>query len=132
MIQAITRFVFVTAGLLGGYAVTRVVDWQTELGLPRYYVIFLFIILGAAIGYVLGGIVGRELTARVAPRRRRASSRLAGADLVLGNSRPRRRPPRRVPRLAASAAARARMARHRRHRAADVRHGGLHRRRRSR
>ena len=63
MIQALTRFVFVTAGLLGGYATTRLVDWQSELGLPRYYVIFLFIILGGAIGFLLGGIIGREATA---------------------------------------------------------------------
>ena len=34
-----------------------------QTGLPRYYVIFLFIILGGAIGYVLGGIIGREITA---------------------------------------------------------------------
>ena len=62
MIQAITRFVLVTAGLLGGYATTRLVDWQSQLGLPQYYVIFLFIILGGAIGYLFGGIAGREAT----------------------------------------------------------------------
>ena len=62
MIQALTRFTFVTGGLLGGYAATTLVDWQSELGLPRYYVIFLFIILGGSIGFVLGGIIGRELT----------------------------------------------------------------------
>jgi hypothetical protein len=61
MIQAITRFSFVTGGLLGGYAVTQLVNWQNELGVPQYYVIFLFIILGGSIGFVLGGIVGREL-----------------------------------------------------------------------
>lgn len=62
MIEAITRVILVTGGLVGGYAATGLVDWQTELGLPRYYVIFLLIILGGAIGYVLGGIIGRELT----------------------------------------------------------------------
>lgn len=62
MIEAITRVLLVTGGLVGGYAATGLVDWQSELGLPRYYVIFLLIILGGAIGYVLGGIIGRELT----------------------------------------------------------------------
>jgi len=83
MIQAMTRFSFVTGGLLGGYAVTRLVPWQTELGVPQYYVIFLFIILGGAIGFVFGGIVGRELTVlwREAERRVRE---IAPADLLLG------------------------------------------------
>jgi uncharacterized protein YacL len=62
MIQAIARFVLMTGGLLGGFAITRLVDWQNELGLPQYYVIFLFIILGGAVGFVLGGIIGRELS----------------------------------------------------------------------
>jgi len=82
MIQALTRFTFVTGGLLGGYAATTLVDWQSELGLPRYYVIFLLIILGGSIGYVLGGIIGRELTTAW----RRAEQRIrdtAPADIVL-------------------------------------------------
>ena len=62
MIKALTRFTLVAVGLLGGYGITRFVDWQNALGYPRYYVIFLLIILGGSIGYVLGGIVGRELT----------------------------------------------------------------------
>lgn len=82
MIQAITRFVFVTAGLLGGYATTRLVDWQSELGVPRYYVIFLLIILGGSIGYVLGGIIGRELTSLWAAAEQRARE-TAASDLVL-------------------------------------------------
>lgn len=82
MIQAITRFVLVAAGLLGGYVVTQVVDWQTELGLERSYVIFLFVILGAAIGYVLGGIAGREIT--IVWRRTEARiAELAGVDVIL-------------------------------------------------
>jgi uncharacterized protein YacL len=83
MIQAITRFLFVTGGLLGGYAATRLANWQTTLGVPQYYVIFLFIILGGSIGYVFGGIIGRELTVlwREAEHRVRE---IAPADLVLG------------------------------------------------
>jgi len=83
MILAVSRFTLVIGGLLGGFAVTRIVDWQSELGLPRYYVIFLLIILGGAIGYVFGGIVGRELTTlwlRIQRRYRETSS----ADLLLG------------------------------------------------
>ena len=83
MIQAIARFTFVIGGLLGGYAVTKLVDWQSQLGLPRYYVILLLIILGGAIGYVLGGIVGRELTALWLKTQRRYRE-TASADLLLG------------------------------------------------
>lgn len=85
MIQAITRFTFVTGGLLGGFAVTRLVNWQTQLGLPEYYVIFLFIILGGSIGYVFGGIVGRELTTQW-QRTEQVVHETAPADLVLGTS----------------------------------------------
>ena len=48
MILAFSRFTLVIGGLLGGFAATRFVDWQSELGLPRYYVIFLLIILGGS------------------------------------------------------------------------------------
>ncbi len=85
MIEAITRVILVTGGLAGGYAATGLVDWQQQLGLPRYYVIFLLIILGGAIGYVLGGIIGRELTALW----RRLEIRItdtSSADLLLGTS----------------------------------------------
>lgn len=85
MIEAITRVFLVTGGLVGGYAATGLVDWQSELGLPRYYVIFLLIILGGAIGYVLGGIIGRELTAVW----RRVEARISDtspADLLLSTA----------------------------------------------
>jgi len=83
MIEAITRFVLVATGLLGGYVVTRAADWQAELGLDPNYVIFLFVILGGASGFVLGGIAGRELDSAW----KRVESRLAvvaGPDLLLG------------------------------------------------
>ncbi len=82
MIQAVTRFVFVAGGLIGGYVVTQAVDWQTELDLDPSYVIFLFVILGASIGFVLGGIVGRELCGLW----RRTEARIAdisGVDVIL-------------------------------------------------
>jgi uncharacterized protein YacL len=85
MIQAITRFSFVTGGLLGGYAVTRLVDWESDLGVPQYYVIFLLIILGGSIGYVFGGIIGRELTIQW-QRAEQSIHATAPADLILGTS----------------------------------------------
>lgn len=62
MIKSVTRSMFVMAGLIGGYAATQLVDWQNDIGLPRYYVIFLLIILGGSIGFVFGGIAGREIS----------------------------------------------------------------------
>lgn len=60
MIVHITRFVFVTAGVLGGYAVSGLIDWPETTGYPDYFVIFIFLILGTAMGYLFGGILGRE------------------------------------------------------------------------
>ena len=85
MVEAVTRFVLVAGGLLGGYAATGLVDWQAQLGVPRYYVIFLLIILGGAIGYVLGGIIGRELTA-VWRRMEDRISDTSPADLLLSTA----------------------------------------------
>lgn len=83
MIQAMTRFVLVAAGLLGGWAATQAVDWQTQIGLSPTYVIFVFMILGGAIGYVIGGIAGRELSIGWVALEARVSQ-LAGVDLILG------------------------------------------------
>jgi len=83
MIQAATRFVLVASGLLGGYAVTQAVDWQAQLGLSRSYVIFVFIILGGAMGFVLGGVAGREL-AFAWQRAEARISEVSGVDLLLG------------------------------------------------
>jgi len=83
MIVHITRVVFIAAGALGGFAVSGLIDWSDQTGYPPYVVILIFIILGLLIGYVLGGIFGRELAAVY----RRAEERLrqtAPFDLVLG------------------------------------------------
>jgi uncharacterized protein YacL len=81
MIGAITRFVFVAGGFLAGYATTNLIE-PTDLGAPRYYVISLLILLGGAIGYVLGGIAGRELTSMWRQTEERISD-TSPADLVL-------------------------------------------------
>lgn len=82
MIEAVTRFALVATGLLGGFVVTRTVNWQAQLGLDPTYVIFLFVILGGASGFVLGGIIGRELASgwkRVEDR----LAEVAATDLAL-------------------------------------------------
>lgn len=83
MIQALTRFTFVIAGLAGGYVATRAIDWQAQLGLSLSYVIFLFVILGGALGYVIGGIIGRELTIGW-QRIETWLSEVAAVDVILG------------------------------------------------
>ncbi|MBU4557495.1 MAG: hypothetical protein KJ747_11565 [Actinobacteria bacterium] len=83
MIVHITRFVFVAAGALGGYAVNGLIDWPEATGYSDFLVIFIFLILGTSIGYILGGILGRELAAMylVAEERLRI---LSPADIALG------------------------------------------------
>jgi uncharacterized protein YacL len=83
MIQALSRFTFIAAGLLAGWLITQTVDWQIQYGLSPQYVIFVFVILGGAIGYVLGGIVGRELATAWRLAETRVSG-LAGVDVLLG------------------------------------------------
>ncbi|MDO8848192.1 MAG: PIN/TRAM domain-containing protein [Coriobacteriia bacterium] len=62
MFVQLTRVALVTVGALGGFAVSQQVDWTAQTGFSEGFVIFVFIILGASIGYVLGGIIGREAT----------------------------------------------------------------------
>ncbi|MDP2232871.1 MAG: PIN domain nuclease [Actinomycetota bacterium] len=83
MIVHITRFIFVAAGALGGYAVNGLIDWPEATGYSDFLVIFIFLILGTSIGYILGGILGRELAAMylVAEERLRI---LSPADIALG------------------------------------------------
>lgn len=84
MLQAVIRFLLVSAGLLGGYVVTKTVDWEGQLpGFTQTYVIFLFIILGGAIGYVFGGIIGREATAAWV-RVETTLAEKSAIDLILG------------------------------------------------
>lgn len=86
MFKFLAQTVSVVAGLLGGYFVTRVVDFQEQVtGVSSTYVIFLFIMLGGAMGFVLGGIIGRELT--TAWKRVHAElTALSIVDLILGTA----------------------------------------------
>lgn len=83
MIVQITRFVFTTAGALGGYAVSGYIDWSATTGFPPYLVILILLILGTAIGYVLGGIMGREFAIAYSHAENRLSD-LSPADITLG------------------------------------------------
>ncbi|GAV32329.1 MAG: hypothetical protein QMD76_03605 [Anaerosomatales bacterium] len=62
MIVQLMRFVLLTAGAFGGYSVARLADWPSQTGFSQESVIILFIILGSSMGYLLGGILGREMT----------------------------------------------------------------------
>jgi len=83
MIVHITRFIFVAAGALSGYAVQGLIDWPETTGYPDFLVIFIFLILGTSIGYLLGGILGREFTTVYTAAEERLSE-LSPADIVLG------------------------------------------------
>ena len=83
MIVHITRFVLAFMGAMGGFAVSRVIDWTDTTGYPEYFVIFIFIILFSAIGYILGGILGRELARAYAVLEERLTD-LAPIDVLLG------------------------------------------------
>jgi len=83
MIVHITRFVLVTAGAMGGFTVSRLVDWSDTTGLPEYYVILILILLGSSMGYVAGGIFGRELKL-IYERAEERLSEMAPVDFTLG------------------------------------------------
>ncbi|MHB9003462.1 MAG: TRAM domain-containing protein [Coriobacteriia bacterium] len=83
MIVHITRFVFVTAGVLGGYAISGLIDWPETTGYPDYFVIFIFLILGTSMGYLLGGILGREFAIAYRGVEERLSD-LSPSEIALG------------------------------------------------
>lgn len=83
MIVQLARVILLTVGALGGFAVSREIDWATQTGFSEGYVIFIFIILGASIGYVFGGILGREFT-NTFNRVQRRLSELETPAIILG------------------------------------------------
>ncbi len=83
MIVQLARVLLIAAGAIGGFVASQQIDWATQTGYSEGYVIFIFIILGASMGYVLGGIVGRE----IAGAYRRFERRIQGIEtsaLILG------------------------------------------------
>jgi uncharacterized protein YacL len=85
MIVRLTRFSVFVAGALGGFAVSQLIDWSEEIGVSGTLVIILFVILGCAIGYLFGGILGREIT-RWYDRLDERLRAVAAADLALGTA----------------------------------------------
>lgn len=83
MIVQLTRFVLAAAGALAGLQVKGLIDWTKQYGFPEVLVIFLFVMLGAAIGFIFGGIIGRELQ-RGFIYLEDYLRRLSASDLILG------------------------------------------------
>lgn len=61
MFVQLTRFVMATLGALAGLSVQGLIAWNQQIGYSVPTVIILFVILGASIGFILGGMIGREL-----------------------------------------------------------------------
>jgi len=85
MIVQLSRFVLATFGALAGLAVKDSIDWTTQIGFPESLVIILFVILGCSIGFILGGILGRELTSAYLHVEEYAG-RMSASDLMLATA----------------------------------------------
>lgn len=83
MLVQIVRFVFVLAGAVGGAQLGGAVKLPGPLSGGGATAIILFLVLGAAIGYVVGGVVGRQL-ARTINWIEDKVAMLSGADLLIG------------------------------------------------
>ncbi len=83
MIVHISRIILIVSGALSGLALSGLINWSEQTGFPEYFVIIILVILGSLIGYLFGGILGRELSLVM----RRFEERLqdtAPTDIVLG------------------------------------------------
>jgi uncharacterized protein YacL len=83
MIERLTRLLLIAAGALVGLTVAGLIPWTQQYGFSEAFVIIIFIILGSAIGYVMGGIVGREIEAAYRVLEDRLSE-VAVTDIALG------------------------------------------------
>lgn len=85
MIVQLTRLLLMAAGALAGLAAANSIPWTQQYGFSETFVIIIFIILGSSIGYVIGGIVGREVESAYRAVENRLSQ-FAVTDIVLGVS----------------------------------------------
>lgn len=83
MIIHLSRLVLFAAGALGGFLVSGLVDWAEATNFPHYLVIIMLVVLGAAIGYLVGGILGRELARGYDYVEERVTS-LSTSEVILG------------------------------------------------
>lgn len=61
MVVSLARVIFMISGTVAGYSIMRYVDWGvTNMGYPDFYFILVFTVLGGSIGYIIGGLLGRE------------------------------------------------------------------------
>jgi len=82
MIVHVTRFISVALGVISGLLILRMADWVEITGLPENPLTLVSVVLGWSIGYVIGGIVGRELSRVILDIETRLS-RLSAMDLAL-------------------------------------------------
>jgi len=83
MLIQIVRFVFVLTGAIGGAQVGGTLTVPGPLFGNKIIAIILFMFLGAALGYVTGGIVGRQLAKTINWIEGKAV-KLSGVDLLIG------------------------------------------------
>jgi uncharacterized protein YacL len=57
----LTRFALAALGGLAGLSVNGLIDWPQQIAYSRETVIILFVILGTSVGFIFGGMIGREL-----------------------------------------------------------------------
>jgi uncharacterized protein YacL len=61
LLVQLTRFVLAILGALAGLSVKNLIDWQQQIGYSVQIIVVLFVILGASVGFIFGGMIGREL-----------------------------------------------------------------------
>ena len=83
MIVQLTRLVLMASGVAAGLAAANSIPWAQQYGFPETFAIIIFIILGLSIGYVMGGIIGREVDAAYTAIEERLRE-LALTDILLG------------------------------------------------